>query len=90
MSLNRKSCVEVSEPNCLTYSYIDCSDCKGDNYVVSAHKFYEDLFDNEAEVLRKLYEWNFALENQVFHFPVCKLLGEGCLSYSSEKNCGKG
>ncbi len=64
------SCVSVDVDNCLSYSYIDCSECSG-SYEVNPFKYYEDIFEDDGSLMRLLQKMNFSLFQTNFTFSVC-------------------
>ncbi len=60
-SMNRTSCVEIENDNCLTFTYLECSDCI-DNYEINKLTFFTDLFQNDANLLRWIISLSFSLE----------------------------
>ena len=88
-SIDLTKCVKTTIKNCLFFSYIDCTSCQGDRFLVNRDNYTTKLIDDNNLLFEILIQ-SISLKKKITLFPVCYQKNvKNCLLFEDTDNCLK-
>lgn len=86
-SLDSSKCVKTDIKNCLYFSYLDCTSCLKDQFLINKNNYTTKLIGDKDSLFTILIQ-SFSLKKKITLFPVCYPKNvENCLILEDTDNC---